>query len=299
METKLWKAEDFISQLKSKVVLNVSSVKTWTAGKHDCVDVSIPVRQSEIQKMETHFLALLKAPNGNAEFRSDGSKIQGGKFLKDSVTFIPAGRFVQWDVLQPMDVYNIFLNPQDVQSAADVQFDGKFKVTEGREFFGLRDPLTAALVNMIFEELKHEHTQMKIYLDSLLSSLSWRIVKLQRGYPGSVSEKKDKKILTDSQLKKAEEYLQASLTINPSLEDVSKAVGVSKFHFARGFTQAFGISPHQYLLSLKLKEVLRLIKTGKVSSTTTAFHLGFSSQSHLNKALKFNLGLASRELKKN
>lgn len=286
-----------MNELESKQILNAQETKVLEFEKTMCVDLSLPRHNSEIQKLDTHFIALLKSDHGNARFRSEGSTFLGGEFQKDSITFIPAGRTVEWDIVLPMDVVNIFLKQEDVQAAADLIYDGKHKVSEGREFFGVHDSVATKLTTLLNNELKNFNLEFRLYVDSLLQALCFRIAKNQF----QSSEKKIKsnlnRIMTKAQRDRSRDFLMESLYSNPSLLEISKEVGVSPFHFARGFKEYFGVPPHQYLMNLKLIHAIESIKNQKHSNTFIAHQLGFSSQSHFNKAFKKNLGLNPSRLK--
>ena len=48
-------------------------------------------------------------------------------------------------------------------------------------------------------------------------------------------------------IEQAIRYIELNFKSQPSLNDVSKAIGLSEFHFQRLFTQWVGISPKRFL----------------------------------------------------
>jgi transcriptional regulator GlxA family with amidase domain len=46
-----------------------------------------------------------------------------------------------------------------------------------------------------------------------------------------------------------------------SIDDLARAVGLSRAHFSREFRRAFGESPHAYLLTPRLERAAALLRT--------------------------------------
>lgn len=58
---------------------------------------------------------------------------------------------------------------------------------------------------------------------------------------------------------------------------LAASAGVSRAHFNRCFKQAFGETPHQYLLSRRLERAKALLRDNKLSVTDVCLAVGFSS----------------------
>ncbi|RUT91735.1 AraC family transcriptional regulator, partial [Mesorhizobium sp. USDA-HM6] len=61
---------------------------------------------------------------------------------------------------------------------------------------------------------------------------------------------------------------------------------LSPYHFARAFSKTFGVSPHRYVLILRLDFAEKLLADRRMSITDIADLSGFSSQSHLTTTMK-------------
>ena len=95
----------------------------------------------------------------------------------------------------------------------------------------------------------------------------------------------------------AEELLRERWAENISLDDLSKAAGLSRFHLLHSFTRRMGIPPHAYQVQLRLSHARRLLGLGK-SVAETALETGFADQSHLTRHFKRQWGITpSRYLK--
>jgi AraC-like DNA-binding protein len=71
---------------------------------------------------------------------------------------------------------------------------------------------------------------------------------------------------------------------------LERATGVSRYNLARQFRLAFQVSPHQYLLGLRIREARRLIASG-APLAEVALDCGFADQSHLTRHFLRRVGL--------
>jgi AraC family transcriptional regulator len=59
---------------------------------------------------------------------------------------------------------------------------------------------------------------------------------------------------------------------------------MSKFHFLRLFKIAFGLSPHQFLIGIRLEKVRQLLESSSLSITEMALLLGFPDASSFSRS---------------
>ncbi|MCP1437006.1 AraC-like DNA-binding protein [Erwinia persicina] len=78
------------------------------------------------------------------------------------------------------------------------------------------------------------------------------------------------------------DFLHESMTSDIGLDDVALAVGLDRFRLTRQFKQAFGQSPHAYLVRLRLKTARALLAQG-CHPAQAAAQVGFADQSHLGR----------------
>ncbi len=78
--------------------------------------------------------------------------------------------------------------------------------------------------------------------------------------------------------------------------DLAALAGRSAFHFSRVFARSVGMTPHRYVVHLRLQAALRLIRDGQMSMAEIAADTGFSDQSHLSRWIRRVHGVAPSEL---
>lgn len=84
---------------------------------------------------------------------------------------------------------------------------------------------------------------------------------------------------------------------NISLDDISAAAGLSRYHFLRIFTASQGISPYSFLLHRRLQLARESIARG-FPLADAAIDAGFADQSHLTRRFKSAFGITPRQYQK-
>lgn len=74
----------------------------------------------------------------------------------------------------------------------------------------------------------------------------------------------------------AREVLRARYSEPLPLRDLAAAAGLSEFHFLRAYRAAFGETPHQHFMRLRLEHAKRELARG-AAVTEVCFDVGYSS----------------------
>ncbi len=86
-------------------------------------------------------------------------------------------------------------------------------------------------------------------------------------------------------IRKAIEFMRAArgaITVG----EVAAATGLHPVYLARGFRKAFGCSPSNYLLALRIAHASALLRKGRQELAAVADAAGFSDQSHMTRAFQ-------------
>ena len=78
------------------------------------------------------------------------------------------------------------------------------------------------------------------------------------------------------------EYIKQHFKEQPSLEEVSKIVGLSSFHFQRIFSDWAGVSPKKFMQYLSVEYAKKLLKNEQISLLDAAYEIGLSGTSRLH-----------------
>lgn len=72
---------------------------------------------------------------------------------------------------------------------------------------------------------------------------------------------------------------------------MSAAIGLTQFHFSRRFKKATGITPHQYLIRVRLAEARRLLATTCLAIEEIAHRCGYSTHAHFTSVFARGIGM--------
>ena len=77
--------------------------------------------------------------------------------------------------------------------------------------------------------------------------------------------------------------LLESVHTRQPLDDIARAVGLSRGHFIRAFQETVGETPHRWLTGRKIEQAQKLLRETSQSLTEIALTCGFSDQSHFTR----------------
>jgi len=100
-------------------------------------------------------------------------------------------------------------------------------------------------------------------------------------------------------LNRVREKVEANLDTDLSLGSLAEETGYSRAHFLRMFRAATGVTPHQYVLGLRLIRAQDCLKRRDTSIIDIALSCGFSSQSHMTSVFRQRLETTPAEFRRN
>lgn len=91
--------------------------------------------------------------------------------------------------------------------------------------------------------------------------------------------------------------IENTVTNDLSIDDICKAINISKFHFIRQFKIEVGMTPYKFFLNSKIKKIRQGIILEQQLSDL-ALELGFSDQSHMSNIFKRYMGVSPLQFHK-
>jgi AraC-like DNA-binding protein len=76
------------------------------------------------------------------------------------------------------------------------------------------------------------------------------------------------------------------------VEDMARAAGLSRAHFIREFSRAFGDSPHAYLLTRRLERAAALLRSTDRQVADICYSVGLSSLGSFTTSFKRTYGVS-------
>ena len=99
-------------------------------------------------------------------------------------------------------------------------------------------------------------------------------------------------------IQNARSYMNENFSIKISIEDIARHCFLSQFHFSRIFKAYTSVSPHQYLLNIRLYHAGRLIKETQLPITDICFQSGFSSLDYFSAAFTRKYKISPRKYRR-
>ena len=210
------------------------------------------------------------------------------------LSFVPAGhRFYGWQtprVLTRVTYFYIDLH--------DRLFDLEPGITcptiSPRLFFF--DPAVWATVLKLKAEVGNSDPGSRQYVEALSLVLMHELLRLERTAPATTRPLRGG--LPVWQQKRIIEFVEEHLAEEISLADLAELVDLSLYHFARAFTQSFGVPPHRYHMAQRIERARSLLEKPALSVTQIGIQIGFREASSFTKAFRRFTGLTPTEYRR-
>ncbi len=89
----------------------------------------------------------------------------------------------------------------------------------------------------------------------------------------------------DRKLARAADYLECRYAHAVTLDELCAAAGLSEAHLIRAFKRRYGMTPHAYLLDVRIKRGKARLREG-AAIAQVAHEVGFADQAHFQRAFK-------------
>jgi AraC family transcriptional regulator len=133
-----------------------------------------------------------------------------------------------------------------------------------------------------------------LFVDSIKTALA---IHLLRNYCATEPKlSHDSASLSQAKLTLVKEYINEYLHQDLKLNDIAAIAQLSPYHFLRLFKQRMGITPHQYILHLRIDKAKYLLQHSELNIAEIAIQTGFCDQSHLTRCFKRMMGITPKQL---
>ncbi|MFC5217908.1 helix-turn-helix domain-containing protein [Streptomyces coerulescens] len=150
----------------------------------------------------------------------------------------------------------------------------------------LRDPVLRLRVGQVHAALAQPGDELEA--DSRLTLIGDRLRAHLR--PRSVTSVTDSPRRDPVLARRLRELLDERVVRGIALDEAAALVQAHPAHLVRAFSTAYGIAPHQYLMSRRVDRARRLLLAGR-SPAEVAVATGFYDQSHLSRHFRRMVGV--------
>lgn len=143
----------------------------------------------------------------------------------------------------------------------------------------VQDETLARLAAMLAEESARQYSNGALYWNALTSRFIEGLLLRHTAEPPRPTRGR----LGKDTLKRLRDYVDQHLDETIAVAELSRLAGRSPFHFSRIFVRTVGVTPHRYVVRLRLKRAVELAREGRLSLAEIAARTGFADQSHLSR----------------
>ncbi|OZF45738.1 helix-turn-helix domain-containing protein [Rhodococcus sp. 14-2470-1a] len=162
---------------------------------------------------------------------------------------------------------------------------------------GVRDPMIEQLLLAMDAALQRWQPSARTYVDHLTSMLAAHLVhhydaaRTTEHPPSPVP-------LGDNQLDDVIDEMKTRLAEPIPLADLASVASLSTSQLTRRFKVATGLTPHRYLMRLRVEHAAHELRTTVHPIADIALSCGFSHQEHLTRTMRAQLGATPGEVRR-
>lgn len=186
-----------------------------------------------------------------------------------------------WDCT-PGEVLAVELDPERVRAFAHDDLGN----VEPRTQLSTRDPILERLCGCVRAEVDAGCPSGKVFAEGISLAL---LSRLRSRYAVAAPAPHAPRTLSRQQLQRAVEFIDANLGADLSVTRLSAQVGMSPYSFSKLFKAATETTPHDFVLSSRIRQAAMLLGT-TMSLSEVALAVGFANQSHFTEAFRRRTG---------
>ena len=161
--------------------------------------------------------------------------------------------------------------------------------------FATPDPLLHEIANALTSALRINDPAGKLFIESLLNAACARILHTYAEVRYRLSGPPR---LTDDQLRRAIDYVHDHIGEGLDLGSISRAAGLSAFHFARLFKNAIGDSPFKFVTRTRMERAKELLRKTRLPISDVAERVGYQKPGHFSARFRSVLGCSPAAYRK-
>ena len=207
------------------------------------------------------------------------------------IDLVPAGEEGGFEAETPFDTIEIVLQPALMDRVA-AELGGRARASRFGTRHLLRDQRIEHLARALQSDLNAGAPSGPLFADSIGAALAVRLL----GFDGPDTVRVNR--LSDAQLKRVLEHIEAALHEPLSIDRLSRVAGASSSHLRTWFKAAMGVTLHRYVLRRRVERARVLLQRGDLSTSEVAALTGFAHQSHLAHWMRREIGQTPRDLRR-
>jgi AraC family transcriptional regulator len=233
---------------------------------------------------------IVRQGSGTGLYQRHGNASQWRRWETGEVVILPAHTPSFWRTEQGRDNLHLDLSPQWLQRVHGE--DAPHLAL--RSCFGTRDPVLQQLVHVLMLALGDNSALHSAFADGIATSVAVHLLEHYRA-PASRSERSTP--LSARQLQHVADFVNAHIGQPLTPATLAQEVRLSVFHFSRCLKFSSGLTPHQFVLRIRMERAREMLSNTRMPVSEIACTLGFSSASYFSQAFAKHWGVTPLQMR--
>jgi len=232
-----------------------------------------------------HTLSLYTA-GGAGTHRTD--QPERGSGAPGMLCVLPAGHMSDWIINSDFSFLHFYFADRHLGALAEQILDVDPSRVQLRDETYVQDPLISSLLSQVILPADWRAPSEQLGLSQALSLALQRLLRAHCEHRYLLPVVKGglapviKRLIGD--------YIEAHLAEPLTISQLAQQAHLSEYHFARMFSQSFGVTPRQYVLERRIEKARELVCQSSLPLAAIALECGFANQAHFTRLFRRNLG---------
>jgi AraC family transcriptional regulator len=145
----------------------------------------------------------------------------------------------------------------------------------------MSDPVVSQLATWLLEDTTDLTRPTRLLMDTIGAAVALRLM-----CPPSRPVRAATRGLAPWQIRRVQDFLEAHLAEDVTLQSLADLIGTSTFHLCRAFKQSTGLPPHRRLVSRRMEQAARLLIETNWRISHVAAEVGYADASAFASAFR-------------
>ncbi len=213
------------------------------------------------------------------------------------VSIHPSEKPVSWQWDTRLSFIMLALEPAFLDQVAERVFDLDPSTLELQTVERQRDPVITHIAGVLSREALAGDAGSRLLAQSLANQLGVHLIRHYTTHTPELAA--EPAVLPPRAVTQSIDFINENYARDISLSEIAEAAHLSPFHLARLFKRTTGLTPHQYLVQVRVNSARALLTAGAGTRSLAeiALAVGFADQSHLTRHFKRVLGVTPKQVK--